>query len=405
MCRIRDFSSAVLSISLPLVFVPAATAAADEPLDVFAEMAKIAAQHRDAVGKGRGNSAEIRAADMVRLDAIAKLVKQAEESKSQDYLPLALAYQQLERFDDAVRWARAAVNQRKDSVTYSVLVNSLQRGGKLKEAEETLAEAKAALGEESDFSGLHEMVAAGYQRAGRHLEASEHMAESVYSLGRSVLRLPNFFTDRFKSQVAHLPSAAVQAKSADKILPIVEKLENQLAAKAGENPKVESSLAALRTAKVQTLAAVGDLGAAVKAADELAEAAEKRLAADPKDFAALEQILEAKQIRARGAAAGVSAAKAHDDLDRFIDEHWQTMSGSAKFIRAADFATRARVYRLMNENQFDEAAKAIHRWLVRLERLNPVGGTAKKAAADAMRSVNSLRNFLESRKKQAAPTR
>jgi pentatricopeptide repeat protein len=375
-----------------------------EPLKVADEMSKIDAEFNATIRDGGNTAANSRKAFADRNAALGKLVKQAEESKSQEHAALARAYQMLSRWDDAVREARAALADKATPsayAMYNIVVTSLTQSGKMDEAEKAFAEALRSTGDNPNLGSLRSTLAFGYLRANQNEKAIEHLGEYLEGLRPSLVQRPAMVAQNFQQQVNQLASAAMRAKS-EKGSAILAKLHQQLAAEKDDDKKLEPVLAALRSAQIRVLVAAEKLEAAAKIADEQLAAAEKKLAADPKDAAALLAILSAKQLQVQAAGQGENAGKFADDLNQFIDQNLDGMSDSAEFISAASNTLSTRAYRLMSSGKLEEAQNVLNDWKTRLAGLKAENPAAKGAVANAMRGVATILGRLEGELKRAA---
>jgi len=247
-----------LSVCLAAAFAAAPSGTgAEEPLQFKVEYTKITAAFNDAIRGKTGDVANYREAQAARDTAVAELVKRAEAAKSQEHVPLAMAYNLLDRRDDAAREARAGLAEKKDFLTYTVLISALTFDDKMDEAEKALAEAKEAMGETERYASLHQAMVTGYQRLKQNDEAAEHIAQVLDGMWSSVVSTPDRSSKTFLQYLNQLSTVEIQAKSAAKILPILEKLEKRIAPEAADNKKLEPIAAALKAAKDRVQAAAG----------------------------------------------------------------------------------------------------------------------------------------------------
>jgi|GEM_PF-2109223 len=397
------FSAPFLAVALLFSWVCPTVSRADEPLSVAAEMTKIQAQFIEAMRAKPGDLATGRAASKVRNAALEKLAKQAEEAKSQEHLPLAQLYQSLGRANDAAREARAAIAEKKDTfLAHTILVSSLSGEGKMEEAEKAFAEAQAALGKQTDFGSMHQTLAFGYQRTDRAAEAIPHAEASLDSAWPLVMRMPERVGAGLNQQLNLLASAGIRAKTPEKILPIVAKLEERMAAVATDNKSLEPIRAALEAMKVRVLMAADRQPEARKVADEQLATAEKRLAADSTDAANVLSVLKAKQLVVQAVREQVEAEKLIGDLKQFIDAQLEAQAESAEFILTANETIMGRARGLQNADRFDDAEKAALEWKAKLDNLKSSTPGAKAVLDNVVKGVNGLLQSIDNDRKRTA---
>jgi tetratricopeptide (TPR) repeat protein len=256
---IARISSVGLSVCLAAMLAGAPEAACgDEPLEVGKELKRIETEYGQAYLANQRDGLAIRWAMAKRDEALARLIKQAEEARSQEHLPLSDAYFALRRYDDSAREARAAVAKEGNRFSaYIALIGALTLGNKLDEAEQAFRDAKAKFGDTKSFVTLHQTLASGYRRNGRDEEAIEHFGAALEENWPTVLQLPGPFLSGFRNQVDQMTSAGIRAKHVPQVLAIIQRLETQIAVEVAAAKKLEPYAAVLQSAKARLQSAAG----------------------------------------------------------------------------------------------------------------------------------------------------
>lgn len=394
--------NALLGLFAPLAFL-VSPVRAEEPLNLGVEAAKVNHEYFQAVSKAAGDQKVYAKANAERKAALEKLIERAEKEKSQDHDALAMTYQAVQRLDDAVREARAAIAERAEDVgSHTVLIGSLSQLGKPDEAEQALAAAQKALPDQPSLESMRQTLAFGYQRAGKYDKAAEQLTKYLDHLWPTV-EANERAAASYRNLIANLTENGIRGKLAAETLPTIEKQLKQVQAAAKKNAKKNKELAGLvdgiRQAQVRLLIAAERKDEAARIIDEQLAAAEKRPKTDAAAAVALGNALRMKlQLAELGEERAAAAGRYFD----FIESRWDAGSGSSEFVVMAGEAVSMKAGGMVSTGKFEDAEKLLATWQERFKELKSEDALVKSAAARNVSTFGSLRTRLEAERKRAA---
>ena len=376
---------------------------ADEPFNLGAEAAKVNHEYFQAVSKAAGDQKVYVTANAERKAALEKLIERAEKEKSQDHDALAMTYQAVQRLDDAVREARAAIAERAEDVgSHTVLIGSLSQMGKPDEAEQALAAAQKALPDQSSLESMRQTLAFGFQRAGKYDKAAEQLTKYLDYLWPTV-EANERAAASYRNLIANLAENGIRGKLAAETLPVIEKQLKQAQAAAKKNDKKNKELAGLvdgvRQAQVRLLIVAERKEEAAKIVDEQLAAAEKRPKTDAAAAVAVGNALRMKLQLADIGEERTAAAGRYFDL---IESRWDAGSGSSEFVILAGEAVSMKAGSMVSTGKLEDAEKLLATWQDRFKELKSEDALVMSAAARNVSTFGSLRTRLEAERKRAA---
>ncbi len=365
----------------------AAPAVADEPLDLRAEFALINRESQQAYSQAGNDPETFRKIAAERTAALAELAKKAEAARSQEHAVLAQIYQQLQRWDDAVREARAALKQRSDDpALHYALVSGLANSGKPDDAEAALAEAAKALPEAMSFGSLHQSLVFAHSRAGNFEKAFEHLGSASAKVAKTD---PNFAL-QIRNFVNQATDLGIRGKLVDRASAEIDRLAKS-ADDAALNDDVAAELAAqVRSARIRLLLAAEKRDEALKLADEALAGARKTFAADETNGPAAVALVGALRQKLLLVGPGDAATAAADELHAFVDRRLERLADSPEFLAAAVDAFSQKAYRTLQAGDADESERMLKALKERFAKINATGDAAKQAVVAGQRSIDRL---------------
>jgi hypothetical protein len=393
----------------PAAQSPAAQSpAGGQLLDVAAELRRINDAHKEALLKAPGGTAEraaLRAAaDSSRDAALRDLVARAVAAKSPEHGALAQVYARLQQKEDALREARAALALRKDDhASHTLLVSLLCSDAKLDEAEKAFVAARGGLADPRYLAQPHHTLVTQLERAGRDDDLVRVTVFYLDALWTALSMKPDEITPFIETALNHLSQVGVRTKSAEKILPIFDKFERRLTEDSVAGETRAEIASALRSTKIRVLLAAGEQEAARKVAVEQVAVAEKRLAAEPKNRAAVLGVVFARQQKFLAVEKGKGADEYVRALNEFFEAHVDEHRESAEFLitfgNSISFATRE----MVKAGDFDAAEAWLKEWITRLEGLDLQSPEAKNYARGG--SIRAELYRLDEQRKKRTPVR
>ncbi|MGC3967169.1 MAG: redoxin family protein [Pirellulales bacterium] len=381
------------------IILPVAVVAADEPLNVATEFGRLNAELNEAVSKG-GRDQKVYAKAQVEFKAgLEKLVARAEQEKSQEHGPLATAYQRLNRYDDAVREAKAAIaEQPKSVVPHTVLISSLGFSGKPDEAEQAFEAALKAIPDNPSLEGMRQSLAFAYQRAGKYDKAGEHLTTYIESAWPQVQNNPNAAAN-FRNLISSLAETGVRGKRAAETLPAVEKFVKQAQEAAAKNDKFVALVAGAREAQIRLMVAAERTDDAAKLiGDELA-ALEKN---DKPDLSAIVAIAELKRLQIQLAGFGPQRIAAIDAFYDHLNSRWEMAKTSGRYVELAGDAAQQKAQALVQTDKLEEADQLLTSWQQRLKELKADDPAVTATVPAILNGIGYLRQRLEGELKRKA---
>lgn len=384
---------------LALLVVPTPSLRAEEPLNLGAEAAKVNHEYFQAVSKAAGDQQAYVRANAERKAALEKLLERAEKEKSQDHDALAVTYQAVQRLDDAVREARAAIAERAEDVgSQTVLISSLSQLGKPDEAEQALIAAQKALPDQPSLESLRQTLAFGFQRARKYDKAAEQLTKYLDYLWPTV-EANERAAASYRNLISNLTDNAVRGKLVAETLPTIEKQLKQAQAAAKKHKELAALVDGIRQSQVRLLVIAERKDEAGKIVDEQLAAAEKLPKSDAASALALGNALRMKLLVLDLGEQRTAAAERYFDL---IESRWDVASGSSEFIVMAGEAVGLKAGPMVADGKYEDAEKHLATWQERFRELKSNDALVANAASRNVTNLGNLRARLESERKRAA---
>jgi thiol-disulfide isomerase/thioredoxin len=391
-----------LCVVVLFAFVGLATA--DEPkdeapLNFAAEVAKLNAEYNAAISQSGRDATAYRKADDAYRAQLEKVVARAEKEKLQEHAGLAMAYQRLRKYDDAIREAKAAIADRaNDLASHTVLISAYGFNGKPDEAEAAFNAALKALPNNPSLEQMRQSLAFAYQRAQKYDKAAEHLTIYIEKLAPQVTTNPNAAAN-FRNLVTSLTETAIRGKRAAETLPKVEKLVKQMREASAKNDKLAEVTGALRQAQVRLMAAAERKDEATKLiGDELAELEKSKTP----DLDTIVAIGELKRLQLQLAGFGPERVAAVDAYYEYLNARWEMSKTSARFAALAADAATQKTLTLMYGEKLDEAEKLAGSWQDRLKTLKSDDAEIQNAVVGPLRDLGGIRSRLAGEIKRRA---
>lgn len=389
---------ALIGFFAQLLFLNNSPIRAEEPFNLGAEAAKVNHEYFQAVAKAGGDQKVYVKANAERKAALEKLIERAEKEKSQDHDALAMTYQAVQRLDDAVREARAAIAERAEDVgSQSVLISSLSQLGKPDEAEQALVAAQKVLPDQSSLESMRQTLAFGFQRARKYDKALDHLTKYLDYLWPTVETNERAIAS-YRNVIASLAENGIRGKLAAETLPIIERQLNQVQKAAKKNNQLVGLLDGIRQAQVRMLIAAERKGEAAKIVDHQLTEAEKLSKTDTAAAVAVGNALRMKLLLLEIGEERTATVQRYFDL---IESRWDAGRGSSEFIVMAGEAVGMKAGNLVSAGKYEDAEKHLATWQDRFQKLKSDDALVMSAAARNVSTFGSLRTRLEAERKRA----
>lgn len=385
------FAAAVLGSSF-------AAAVADEPRNLSAEYAKITQQWQKAYAESGNDPATLRKINAERNAALAKLVEAAEAAKSQDHALLVQMYQQLQRWDDVAREARAGLKQQADHVgLHFSLVTALAGSGKVNDAEAAFAAATKALPESTPLNGLRQSLVFAHSRAGNFDKALDHLSAAAAKLAADDPSFPI----QIRNFVQQTTDIGVRGKLTDRALAEIDRLAKSV--EAAERKDDSAGLTGqIQAARIRLLVAADKRDEALKLAEEAVATARRKFAEDERNGPAAGALVAAMRQKMFLLGPGEAATAAADELHAFVDRRLEALADSPELVAAAADAFSQKAYRTLMTGNADESENMLRAFKERLAKLDARSDAAKQAVVNAQRGVEQLMRRIASERKRLA---